>query len=166
MSESPYLDDTGAPLSRNPQDDRREVVVWVPLRTNGLHVGVTEERIADLAAMFPHVDVRREFLRFGGIADWNNAATPRRRKKPGRMGFWRHVATWLKEAEARELWRQRRQAAPPVYLGGALRTNDGDTCECGAKKAPGSALCQRCADAYTAYVRDSLARGRNNGETA
>ena len=137
-----------------------DVLAWVPLKRAGLFVAVTETRIGELQIEYPSVDVRREFMRPGGIRDWNVNAARGERKTPGKRGFWKHVHEWLDKEQKR--------AERQVRGGGAprLRVVPGTVCECGEAKAEGAACCAACAEAYVVYVGDSLRRQRGEAPPA
>jgi len=162
---TPQVDDTGAPLltwnGSAPPVPSAGVVCWIQLKRVGLFVGVTEERVAELQADFPLVDVRREFIRPEGIRDWNAGTTPRKRKQPGTKGCWRHVRIWLDGEQKRAEQAARRAFAASAKAMGQVVP--GTVCGCGGAKAEGAASCPRCADEFASYARDSLSRERRSG---
>jgi hypothetical protein len=151
------LDNTGAPLVTNPGPSEgadQGVVAWVPLRTRGLRVGVTRQRLDELAKGYPTLGptgVMREFTRPGGILEWNSEAASADRKVPGRRGFWRHVQGWLEREEKGAARGRRAVLRPASWVPGTV-------CGCGKGKADGAQLCEDCARAYAAHVADHFSQ--------
>jgi hypothetical protein len=161
-SANPQFDDTGAPLLDQdgpvPPPASADIVCWVRLKPARLYVGVTDARVAELKAAFPLVDVAREFIRPGGIREWNATTSQPERKRPGRKGFWRHVHSWLDREQKHAEQASRRALSASARA--MSRVVPGTICDCGCPKPEGATLCAECAEKYTAYVKDNLSRER------
>lgn len=99
-------ENSGTPLE---QVDEGEIKGTLPLR-DGSDFEVREKYYAELAALFPGLDIRQQFA---SMKAWLSASPDRRKT---RRGIRRFVANWLTRAADRGAGRQK--PAKPEYRGG------------------------------------------------